>query len=132
MVYVCMPISRTHIMLLFPPIRLLHILLPQLHLYPLFPLHPFWSMSQNNPDFTLESATSATSRNEVCDWFSRYVENPLSHFSLQILDAQFKQSDAAVQHCTNERDWFSWYVKNPPSHFSLQILDARFEQSDTA
>src|SRR6267154_4000775 len=50
------------IMLLFPPVRLLHILLPRLHLYPLFPLHPFRSMSQNNPDFTLESATSATSR----------------------------------------------------------------------
>src|SRR6267154_4633763 len=50
------------IMLLSPPVRLLHILLPRLHLYPLFPLHPFQSMSQNNPDFTLESATSATSR----------------------------------------------------------------------
>src|SRR6267154_5670906 len=50
------------IMLLFPPVRLLHILLPWLHLYPLFPLHPFRSMSQNNPDFTLENATSATSR----------------------------------------------------------------------
>src|SRR6267154_3924416 len=41
--------------------------------------------------------------NEVCDWFSRYVENPPSHFSLQILDARFEQSDAAVQRCANER-----------------------------